>query len=273
MPGSVPLEAFSAEPVTRSSGRFRFFDGRFAPGTRLPSHYHERPSVFVILEGALEERFRSGAYQCVAGTALAKPADERHSDLVSHEGARALAVELDAGSSPAPELELAGAIVHVREPHVAALARQIAVEMRAGDAAAPLALEGLALELSAYRMRLSARLLEAHRPRWVDDVRDLLLSRLDEPLRVADLAAAVGRNPVHVARVFRNAHGFSLGAYLRRARVAWAAAELATSDAPLSAIALRAGFSDQSHFCRVFRRQMGVTPGEYRRRAGLGIRD
>ena len=32
----------------------------------------------------------------------------------------------------------------------------------------------------------------------------------------------------------------------------------------LAEVALRAGFSDQSHFCRHFKRLVGVTPGRFR---------
>ena len=42
---------------------------------------------------------------------------------------------------------------------------------------------------------------------------------------------------------------------------------LDTTDLPLSEIAARCGFYDQSHLTHVFRQKRGVTPGEYRRHA------
>jgi AraC family transcriptional regulator len=39
---------------------------------------------------------------------------------------------------------------------------------------------------------------------------------------------------------------------------------LAENMAPLSEVAVAAGFYDQSHMNRVFRRMVGRTPGEYR---------
>jgi AraC family transcriptional regulator len=48
-------------------------------------------------------------------------------------------------------------------------------------------------------------------------------------------------------------------------RIEDACRRLATSDAPLVAIALDAGFADQSHFAKTFKRQTGMTPAEYRR--------
>lgn len=43
---------------------------------------------------------------------------------------------------------------------------------------------------------------------------------------------------------------------------------LATTDRPLSDIALDTGFCDQSAFTRHFRRMTGVPPGTFRHRAG-----
>jgi len=43
-----------------------------------------------------------------------------------------------------------------------------------------------------------------------------------------------------------------------------AAAMLANSDLPLSAVAVDLGFYDQSHFTRIFRQLTGATPGTFR---------
>jgi len=43
---------------------------------------------------------------------------------------------------------------------------------------------------------------------------------------------------------------------------------LETGDEGISAIALRAGFADQSHFTRTFKRHTGLTPQAYRRTFG-----
>jgi transcriptional regulator GlxA family with amidase domain len=49
-------------------------------------------------------------------------------------------------------------------------------------------------------------------------------------------------------------------------RVAFARARLADTDEPIAAIALAAGFADQSHFTNVFRALTGLAPADYRRR-------
>jgi len=56
--------------------------------------------------------------------------------------------------------------------------------------------------------------------------------------------------------------------YRRRVRVREAADLLASTDAPLTHVALAAGFADPSHLCRVFKAETGLTPHAYRLLAG-----
>ena len=52
--------------------------------------------------------------------------------------------------------------------------------------------------------------------------------------------------------------------FLRKLRLRLASRALMDTDESLAEIALKCGFSDQSHFSREFRRQFGRTPREYR---------
>jgi transcriptional regulator GlxA family with amidase domain len=47
-------------------------------------------------------------------------------------------------------------------------------------------------------------------------------------------------------------------------RLEFACGEVCFSEAPLSDVALAAGFCDQSHFSRAFKRHTGFSPAEYR---------
>jgi AraC-like DNA-binding protein len=85
-----------------------------------------------------------------------------------------------------------------------------------------------------------------------------------ERIRLATLAAITGIGIFHLIRVFRRATGLPPYAYLEQIRVARAAA-LLREGLPVSQIAARTGFSDQSHLTRFFKRIVGVPPGRYRR--------
>ena len=78
------------------------------------------------------------------------------------------------------------------------------------------------------------------------------------------MAAAVDVHPSHLARTFRDCFHVPLGTYIRRLRIEWATRRVAESTDPLSAIAARAGFADQSHFTREFRKRNGVSPARFR---------
>jgi AraC family transcriptional regulator len=82
---------------------------------------------------------------------------------------------------------------------------------------------------------------------------------------VADLCALIQRSEAHFSRSFRLTFGESPHAFLVRRRVELAAQYMLTTDAPLSEVALRCGFTDQAHLCKHFRQAEGHSPAAWRR--------
>jgi AraC family transcriptional regulator len=105
-------------------------------------------------------------------------------------------------------------------------------------------------------------------PPWLRLAREMLRERSADGIAIGDVARECGVHPVHLARTFRRFFACSPGAYLRRCRLARAAALLRESGEGIGAVALRAGFADQSHLTHAFRQAHGVTPAEYRRLLG-----
>src|SRR5687767_6525782 len=91
-----------------------------------------------------------------------------------------------------------------------------------------------------------------------------LRAQLTEQVSLQELADGIGVHPMHLTRLFRRAHGTSIGEHVRALRVAQACGELASTARPVAEIAAGAGFTDQAHLTRVFRRVTGTTPGRYR---------
>ncbi len=93
-------------------------------------------------------------------------------------------------------------------------------------------------------------------------------AHLDEPLRLKELARVACFSPFHFHRVFTAFTGEPLGDFIRRLRLERAAQQLRHLDAPITELALAAGYETHSAFSRAFAAQLGVSPSAYRRQQG-----
>lgn len=160
----------------------------------------------------------------------------------------------------------------LRDPHLAAMLRLIADEVRLGSPHGPLYATSLSLALAAYLFNHHAfggRTMPHERggltPAQKTRVLDLIHRRLGEELRLEDLAAAAGVSRFHFARLFKNSMGTTPHRFVLDQRLAAARRLLAETRLPLADVAAATGFSSQSHLCTAMRRQLGVTPGQWRR--------
>ena len=266
---SVPVTLGASRSRGVNVGGFLVTRVWFPPLLELPLHTHERATVAVILRGSFDGLMRTTSHPCPTATLLTEPAGELHGNLFEQAGAEVLTVQPDPARTELlePLSGVLGEVNHIRDRSIAAVATRAACELVAPDDVAPLAVEGLILEMLALTARgrvASGVGTERRRPGWLEDARALLHDRKHQPLRVGEIADAVGVHPVHLARVFRAQYGMTIGAYVRSLRLNWAAERLAASADPIPQIALQAGFYDQSHFTRVFKRQFGCTPLAYR---------
>ena len=245
---------------------FTIKEGRHAAGSSLAWHTHAGPTLCFVYSGAFIESFRGATLECTPGTLKITPAGEPHSDRFGREETHGLLVEADASGVQrlGPYAAVLDERASFQDGALTGLAWRIRGELRQGDTAAPLAIEGLLLELLARAARERELRLTGVVPRWLAAARECLHEQAHTG-SLSELAEAVGVHPVTLARGFRKAYGCSVGAYLRWLRVARAARDLAETDAPLAEIALSVGFADQSHFSNVFRRATGLSPSAFRR--------
>jgi AraC family transcriptional regulator len=68
----------------------------------------------------------------------------------------------------------------------------------------------------------------------------------------------------HFSRAFKQAMGMTASNYIAERRIERAKKMLEETELPISEIALRSGFSSQSHFTTAFRRLAGATPKAFR---------
>jgi AraC family transcriptional regulator len=243
---------------------FTLAELRFPAGYVQPRFDPVLPYLAYVLEGSLVKSFRSRALSLAPPNGLTMPIGATHGARFGPRGARIVIIKPNAVTSRVAQCF--DRLAELRGGALRSLAWRLAAELRASDTAAPLAAEGLALELlAATRREGGERRRTTRAPGWLNAAEELLRTRLGDCVRLRELADVVGVHPVHLARVFRAHYGVSVGEYGRRVRLEWAAAEVARSDAPLALIAARAGFADQSHFTRLFKARIGATPGAYRR--------
>lgn len=87
---------------------------------------------------------------------------------------------------------------------------------------------------------------------------------LDVDLSLADIARTAHFSPYHFHRIFTGMTGESVGAFLRRLRLARAAHRLAYGTRPVTDVALEAGFEAPEAFTRAFRTAYGQPPSAWR---------
>ena len=108
----------------------------------------------------------------------------------------------------------------------------------------------------------------------IENITEYIDSRLEENLRVSEIAGKCHLSYSGFAAKFRSQYGMSCKEYIERMRIFKAEEYLLFTDHDLSFIAGKTGFSDCSHFIRSFRRYRGTTPKQFRqqrkqsRRAG-----
>jgi len=214
---------------------------------RLPPHEHEAANVTIVLRGGFEERVEQRSFAAQRGSVIVKPAGARHANVYGSCEVECVTIEVP------PSFDIAETR-HVRTPLFALAAERL----RDDDS------KFAAEELVHGIIGTAHELRESH-AEWLSTVEQILREEREAP-SLSALAAAVERHPAHVAREFRARFGCSVGAFVRARRVDAARDALRETDRPIAAIAIDAGFYDQSHFTNVFRRLLGMTPERYRSR-------
>jgi len=99
-------------------------------------------------------------------------------------------------------------------------------------------------------------------------VDDLITSRIAEPVRVEDMAAAAGYSTRHFTRAFKGSTGKTPAEYLTERRVKHATALIRDGVESMTTVAALCGFATPQHFSTTFRRQVGLSPRRYAGRTG-----
>ncbi len=272
--GATIENRFVVCPVTETSGSvlrkrdlssFSLTESVYPKGLTLSKHCHSNAYLSFILSGTYREKYGERECICREGALRFLPPSELHENDYGT-GARCLLVKiapsaLDRLGEHSPVLSSPGEVQGLASTW---LANRLYREFTAEDDVAPLAMEGVLLEILAESARAIGEGSAAHAPAWLRRVREALDDTYLQAPSLADLAAIADVHPVHLSREFRKHYQSTIGEFIRKRRIEHACHLLAKSDTALSEIALACGFSDQSHFCAMFKAHTGLTPAKFR---------
>jgi len=91
-----------------------------------------------------------------------------------------------------------------------------------------------------------------------------LFDEAEKRVALRTVAQEIGMSYFHFSRAFKQSMGMTASNYIAERRIERAKKMLEETELPISEIALRSGFSSQSHFTTSFRRFAGNTPKAFR---------
>lgn len=163
-------------------------------------------------------------------------------------------------------------VFRTQDARLSGLTQTLQIEARTGGLHDPLVADALlrylVAALSVTRSPGDVRGTAAARRQAVAAAERYLQEHFQQPLTVANVAAAIGVSPSHLHRVFRAETGSTLVNRVHQLRLEAAAQRLRETDQTVLAITHSVGFTSQSHLTRLFTRQFGCAPGRYRARFG-----
>jgi AraC family transcriptional regulator len=163
-------------------------------------------------------------------------------------------------------------IPKLKDARIEALMNAANIERASGFPSGELFLQSIGAAMAAVLVRTYSIPGKARRPikGGLSDISrrnviDLVQSRINEDISLADMAAVTGLSVNHFSYIFKRSMGESPHQFVLQQRMRHATELLVSSDLRKIDIALACGFKTQQHFARTFRKLCGLSPTEYRR--------
>lgn len=162
--------------------------------------------------------------------------------------------------------------VGVRDPVLSNLTTLLEMELHSGGVGGNLYIEGIKNQIGLHLLRQYAELEfregrshQGFNPLERRMLREYIHANLGQKITLEDMATLVRMSVANLMRKFKVDFGQSPAAFVMRLRIDYAKMLiLSGKEIPLKAVALEAGFCDQSHLTRVFKKFLNTTPVEFK---------
>ncbi|WP_235886220.1 response regulator [Paenibacillus cymbidii] len=108
---------------------------------------------------------------------------------------------------------------------------------------------------------------KAEYSRLVEEIKQIVKARYQEPLTVNEIAKSIYSSVSHANNAFKKVTGKTIFDYLIEHRMEAAKLLLRDSSARIYAVAEQVGYANKSHFCLLFKKYSGLSPQEFKSKA------
>lgn len=135
-------------------------------------------------------------------------------------------------------------------------------------------IELLVLQAELYEQNIANDFIKSARDkRKLNEAKDLLNARIDNPPTIVELSKLVGINEYKLKKGFKELFGTTVFGYIHNCRMSLAKRLLLGTDKTAKEIAYQTGYSSPQHFSTAFKKQFGVTPNNVRKTPNSAIED
>ena len=111
---------------------------------------------------------------------------------------------------------------------------------------------------------------QAAEPAAIVKAKRYIIEKLDEPLRLDEVAAQVQVSPFYFCKLFKGTTGMTFTEFVNLQRIERAKRRLLDPSERITEIAYGVGYQSLSQFNRSFHRIVGESPTQFRKRMGVG---